>query len=157
VGQLAAKFGLSRRMMYRWRDIPEHKARRKPLWEAAIRLAGGAHAELGLEALVALQSKESLSPAEVTLASALAKHRQWLAGKLDPEGYGDRGVELNFSFGELHLRAIQRPRPTVEGVPVAEGLSGGSGEEDDAQASERQLPPPSAPIVDDDELWEMMT
>jgi transposase-like protein len=121
VGQVARKLGISRRYLYYWRDEKGERERRAPLWAEAILLAGGAHAERGLEGLEALERVKDLTAPQVSLASALARHRSWLAGKLDPEGFGDRN-EISFSFGDLHLQVIQQGRAAREALPAPEEI-----------------------------------
>lgn len=171
VGDVAEELGISRRYMYRWRDRKGCKERRKPLWEEAIRMSGAAQAERGLRELEGLDKDEDGGrripmSAEVQLAGSRAKYRQWLAGKYDPEGFGDRGIELSFSLGELHLQALQRPRelPVVEAELIEDDeveVDGDPVEDtgDVAQASERTALPTSASpepeATDDDELAEL--
>ncbi len=125
--QISGDFGLSVRMLYRWRDLPEHRERRQANWAKAMRHGGEAHVERGLEELENVgKDSEGRSrvpqAAEVALAREKAGYRKWLGGKRDPQ-YADKGIELNFSVGQLHLEALQHTRAQVEEIEEAEVLS----------------------------------
>jgi hypothetical protein len=156
VGKVAEQLGISRRYLYFWRDQRGHKERRKPLWEEAIRMAGEAHAEGVFDDLDNVP--DHASSAQVSLASAKAKHRTWLAGKLDRERFGERGMELSFSIGELHLRALQSSK--VEHIEEADVEILDDGDTDvEALEGDAQAPEPLAlPVAPDstDELADLL-
>lgn len=107
---ISEDFDISRRMLYRWRDIPEYRIKRKELWADARRDSAGAHVEKGLADLDSLtEGTKQPTSAEVSARTSQANYRKWFAGTLNPE-YADKGIELNFSVGELHLRALQHTR-----------------------------------------------
>lgn len=171
VGQVAEDLGISRRYLYRWRDRIAHKERRRALWKEAMQMSGAAQAERGLQELETVDRDESGAhripmSAEVQLAGSRAKYRQWLAGKLDPETYGDKGLEMSFSFGDLHLQALQRPRELPAAVVEGEWEEEGDSTDDVdgvAQAPEPSALPASpdpeprveAPETSDDELADL--
>jgi hypothetical protein len=120
VRSIAEGLGVSRRYLYMWRDRPGHKERLKPMWEAAVRLS----AEADLENSIAdfdrldrvIQVDEDTgedvhrvpATSEVQLVTGRAKFRQWLAGRKDPERFGeDKGVNVNLNIGDLHVEAVE--------------------------------------------------
>ncbi|MGE0278333.1 MAG: hypothetical protein AB7R40_23300 [Nitrospiraceae bacterium] len=133
VGKIAAEFNVSRRMIYRWRDLKgfEHRA---ALWAEALKLSGEAHAEKGLEALEAPMQ----APSDVQLAGHKSKYRQWLAGHRDREAFGDKGIELNFSIGQIHLAAVQESKNLL---PVQEAEVLAIEDEQEAGSVEALAPP----------------
>lgn len=120
VRSIAEELGVSRRYLYQWRDRQGHKERLKPMWEAAVRMS----AEADLEASVAdfdrldrviytgedgQEERRIPQSSEVQLATGRAKFRQWLAGRKDPERYGEEkaGVNVNLNIGDLHVAAVE--------------------------------------------------
>jgi len=111
IGKIAQSFGVSRRLLYRWRD-ERHAPHRPAMWADALKLSGEAHAEAGLDDL---DKPGVLLGTEVQMITQRSKYRQWLAGKRDPQ-FAEKGIELNFNVGELHLRAVENAKQlgTVE-------------------------------------------
>lgn len=109
LGTIAAELGVSRPYMYVWRDHKEHRERRREKWELAMKLSASTHAELAGEVLEKLAAKGVITNADVNLAKARSEYRRWLAGKRDPEAFGDKQeqVQVNVSIGQLHLDALR--------------------------------------------------
>lgn len=131
IKEIAARFGVSRPFFYRWRDVPAHRKRRRAKWAEAMRISAEAHAEDGFEELDELTKgrngeRRIPAPGEVQAVTGKSKYRQWLAAKRDPERFGDKGLELNFSIGALHLEALKASRP---GALPAAGEDDGGGED----------------------------
>ena len=137
VGKIAAQCGVSRRMIYRWRDLREFPDR-PTLWAEALRFSGEAHAEMGLDDLT---DADGLVPAEIQRAAHISKYRQWLAGKRDPH-FADKGIELNFNVGELHLQAVADAKAMMA-KPVATPLI----EDAEVLAIEAGDPAPAGAVV----------
>jgi hypothetical protein len=137
VRSIAEELGVSRRYLYMWRDRQGHRERLKPMWEAAVRLS----AEADLEASIAdfdrldrviytgedgQEERRVPQASEVQLATGRAKFRQWLAGRKDPEKYGEEkgGVNVNLNIGDLHVQAVEsvkqahRLEARTEAMPV---------------------------------------
>ena len=66
-------------------------------------------------------------PAAVQRANSLANYRRWYAGRLDPEGFGDKQAPLiSISLGDMHLRALEAVKKLPPAVPVSPLPSGES-------------------------------
>ena len=136
---VAAELGTSRATLRKWRDDLDFPDRAKG-WADAMKLAGEAHAEMGLEDLEALG--DDPSSGQVQKADKTSKYRQWLAGKRDP-AFADKGIELNFNVAELHLQAVADAKALLAGrVIEAEVLAIEEGEPAETGSVE-----PSAALV----------
>lgn len=92
---------------YAWLDAEEGRRER---FDRARRSAADAMAEDSVRLLDDAREEGVRSTAEATLARAQSSSRQWFAGKLNRERYGEgkqAGVEVNLSLGELHLEALK--------------------------------------------------
>jgi transposase-like protein len=140
VGRVAESFGVSRRMLYTWRDMHGHEKRRRQKWDAALRASAEAHAEDGLEDLEKLTAEGNVpTSAEVQAATGRAKYRQWLASKRNPEQFGDRAMELNINFGQLHLDAVQQSKQLAPPVVEAEVLAIEGGDDNNGPTPRRRV------------------
>ena len=132
VGKVATELGVSRRYLYMWRDRPGHKETLKPMWEAAIKLSAEADLENSTADFDRLDREICVNPetgemgtrvpatAEVQLVTGRAKFRQWLAGRKDPEKYGDKqaGVNVNLNLGDMHVAAVEAVKARHRLAPV---------------------------------------
>lgn len=132
IGQIAESFGVSRRTLYTWRDIPAHKDFRRKLWAEAMRCSAEAEVEksiadfdrldrvIGTDPVSGEELRRVPTSAEVQLATGRAKWRQWYAGVKDPERYGrkDEGVQVNVNLGSLHVEALKQVKER-EALPPA--------------------------------------
>lgn len=103
---------------YAWLDAEEGRRER---FDRARRIAADAMAEDSVRLLDDAREEGVQSTAEATLARAQSSSRQWFAGKLNRERYGEgkqAGVEVNVNLQELHLEALkehgQMPRRDPE-------------------------------------------
>lgn len=136
---IADELGCSRPYLYNWRDMRDHKERRKPLWDAAVKARAEAKAEEGEGILDKMAlSNDLLTPADVQLARARAEYKWRMAERLDRENYGNAAaaINLNLTVGSLHLDALRQVcAPVIAGVlaagsEVVEGSLVEEGEED---------------------------
>ena len=132
VSQIAAKLQVSRALLSDWRDLDED---RKAGWHLAMKASAEAHAERGLDELESLERKDVTS-AEVQLGDKKSKYRQWLAGKRDPATFAEKGLELNFSVGEIHLNAVASGKDALAALLRSEPAPGliESGSESDGSS-----------------------
>lgn len=135
IGRVAEHWGVSRRMLYMWRDkMDRERGGVKDMWAEAVRLSAEADVERSLEdfdrldRVVEVRTDEEgnvrvvnriPTAAEVSLVTGRAKFNQWLAARKDPDRFGDKAqVDINHNLGDLHLEALkqmkQLRRPTVE-------------------------------------------
>ncbi len=138
IAEVAKDLGCSRRYMYYWRDVIEHRERRREKWAEAMRISADVEVEKAAEDFERLDRVIGLDPdtgepmrripnaAEITLVTGRAKFRQWRAAKKDPDKYGDQTnqVNINVNMGEQHLGTLKdakriRPRDPSE-LPVVE-------------------------------------
>jgi hypothetical protein len=64
--------------------------------------------KLAEEALEIADQSDETSNSGVNKARLQVDTRKWLAGKLDPEAYGDTAkTQVNISMGDLHLQALK--------------------------------------------------
>lgn len=129
IADIANSLGVSRPMLYTWRNMEPHRKRRQEKWHEAMRLSAEAKAEEGEDILDAVAGKVGLTQADVSAAVARAKYKQWLAERRDPDTFGGKQdqVQVNVSIGALHLDALRRrgvtrelPMPTLEAEVVGE-------------------------------------
>lgn len=137
IGKVAEHWGVSRRMLYMWRDrMDRERGGVKDMWAEAVRLSAEADVERSLEdferldRVVEVRTDEEgnarvvnriPTAAEVSLVTGRAKFNQWLAARKDPDRYGDKSkLDVDVNLGDLHLQALkqmkQLQRPTVEAV-----------------------------------------
>jgi len=103
--EIARSFGVSRALLYDWRDRGGDD--RKKGWSTAMRARAAAQAEEAGEILDNLVGSE-ISNADVKLATERANYRKWLASKLDPETFGEQqGVQVQLNISQLHLQALK--------------------------------------------------
>lgn len=106
VGQIARRYGVSRRSVFNWLDAGGEE--RKQRWEAAKKDAAEAYVEKAEEVLEDMGSTET--PQHMARAKELANHYRWKAAKLDRSTYGDdkASLNLNLNLGNLHLDALRQ-------------------------------------------------
>ena len=98
----------SRPQLYRWRDLPQHRAQRRERWSAARVMSADALLEDGGAILDDLATSDYLTSPEVSLASSRANYRKEMA-KLANPAYGDKQVDGGvINIGELHISALRR-------------------------------------------------
>lgn len=131
IGDIAEELGISRRMLYTWRDRRERRDRLRPLWSEAVRMSAEADVETAMAHFDRLDAVVGLDPvtgeplrrvpasSEVQLASSRAKYLQWLAARKDPDTYGtqEAQVAVNLNLGSLHLDALSQVK-TREALPA---------------------------------------
>lgn len=96
--------GISRPLMYRWRDRSEE---RKAGWAKAMREGAHALAEDAGDVLEDLP--EDPTSAQVAKAKGISEHKKWLAGLRDRDSYGAGPSTVVGVVGlpELHLNALR--------------------------------------------------
>lgn len=107
---IANDLGCSRPFLYVWRKRKGHRDRRIEKWQDAMRVRALSKAEEGENILDAMaEDGTELTSAKVGLARERANYKKWLAGKLDPEQFGDQhsGVQVALNVGSLHLNALK--------------------------------------------------
>lgn len=103
--KLAARLGVSRQMLYKWSKMTE--GRREKYLEARTTCAG-VYADESKDLLDDLADDPDVTSAQVSLARARSHSRQWTAGKLNPEKYGDKQViDITVNAENLHLDAVR--------------------------------------------------
>lgn len=136
IGDIAEQFGVSRRLLYQWRDRAHRKDRIRPLWEEAVAMSAEADVEtamahfdrldeiVGHDPVSGQELRRVPASSEVQLASSRAKYLQWLASRKDPDRYGaqDAAVAVNVNLGSLHLDALAavKSREALPAAPVEE-------------------------------------
>lgn len=124
--RIAEPFGVSRPMLYQWRDLQPHREERRARWEAAMKASAEAKLEEGEEILD--ECSGSTSP-EVQLANSRANYKMKIAEMRDPDRFGKKAgeVNVNLNIGQLHLDALRQlghmdKRPQLEAGPVVEAV-----------------------------------
>lgn len=110
MAEIAEDLGCSRSFLYTWRKRKGHRERRLEKWKDAMRVRALAKAEEGENILDAMsENGEEITTAKVGLARERANYKKWLAGKLDPEQFGDHDqkVSVALNVGSLHLEALR--------------------------------------------------
>lgn len=123
VAQVAGELGVSRRYLYYWRDMKDHKERRSHLWREAIKISAEVDVDLieqefdRLDRVIAVDGdgnevRRIPHSSEVALATGRAKYRRWRASIKDPEKYASKGNQVNVqvNVGEQHIEALQRAK-----------------------------------------------
>jgi hypothetical protein len=102
IGRLAEFIECSRPMLSFWINHTEER-------RVAVLNARKLKAEkLAEEALEIADEVDESSNSGVNKARLQVDTRKWLAGKLDPENYGDTAkTQVNISMGDLHLQALK--------------------------------------------------
>ena len=102
IGRLAEFIECSRPMLSFWINHTEER-------RVAVLNARKLKAEkLAEEALEIADEVDESSNSGVNKARLQVDTRKWLAGKLDPEAYGDTAkTQVNISMGDLHLKALK--------------------------------------------------
>lgn len=112
IGEIMRELGFSRTYFYAWmkEGSEEQRAARAEAYHQAKILSAEAHVEQAGEILDDLAEQGGVTPAEVQIAIARSKFRQWLAGKRDGQ-YSDQkgaGMSLTINVGQLHLDALRQ-------------------------------------------------
>jgi transposase-like protein len=119
IGKIAKSFGVSRALLYKWRDRDAERIRG---WEQAVKGSADARVEQASEIL---DECEPENPSVVALARARSDDRKWLASKLNREKYGEAsGPAVTINVGSLHLDALRQMgalRPMVEVPQLTSG------------------------------------
>jgi hypothetical protein len=114
--------GISRPLLYQWRDMQGEDSERRRGWAAAMKDAAHAHAEKAGEVWDTLP--EDPTTGQVQRARGQSEYRRWLAGHRNREDYGEgvkAGVVVN--IGSLHLDALRQAGHIArEEIPHAEVL-----------------------------------
>jgi hypothetical protein len=123
IKDVAESFDCSVRLIYTIKSLERWNGLYDDMWEQAMRIRAEAILEeserdfdrldrvIDTDAITGEEIRRVPMQAEVSLAQGRAKFRQWLAGKLDKERYGDKaGVEVNvqMSMGDLHVQALKQ-------------------------------------------------
>jgi lipopolysaccharide biosynthesis regulator YciM len=114
IGRLAEFIECSRPMLSFWINQTEE---RKNAVLAARKLKAEKLAE---DAMDIADFADGSSSAAVNKARLQVDTRKWMASKLDPEGYGDKSMEVNISVGDLHLQALKHMGKAIEATEVIE-------------------------------------
>lgn len=121
-------YDVSRPQIQRWGKMDD---RYPKVLEARRRSAMNLAEDGGdiLDDLATEARKRLVGPGEVSLAKERANHRRYMAGKFDPETFGEKsGVEVNFNLGDLHLQAL------TDASKRAKALTAPPGEEEILEA-----------------------
>lgn len=131
----------SRQVFYRWlkrgpRNELTGKTEKRMRWEKATQRSADSLVDDAQDLL------DHATVADVSLKREQAKQRQWLAGKRNPDRYGDQKQAIQINVGDLHLSALrQRSLEQLEvtqpkALPAAEDADYETiEEEDDAEES----------------------
>lgn len=114
IGRLAEFIECSRPMLSFWINQTEE---RKNAVLSAKKLKAEKLAE---DALDIADDADGTSSSAVNKARLQVDTRKWMASKLDPEGYGDKSMEVNISVGDLHLQALKHMGKAIEAQEVIE-------------------------------------
>ena len=108
IGRLAEFIECSRPMLSFWINHTEER-------RTAVINARKLKAEkLAEEALDIADQVDETSNSGVNKARLQVDTRKWLAGKLDPESYGDTSkTQVNINMGDLHLQALKHLKAEV--------------------------------------------
>ena len=108
IGRLAEFIECSRPMLSFWINQTEER-------RTAVINARKLKAEkLAEEALDIADQVDESSNSGVNKARLQVDTRKWLAGKLDPEAYGDTSkTQVNINMGDLHLQALKHLKAEV--------------------------------------------
>ena len=131
VGDVADYLDCSKRFIYTLKLHPKHEGRWERMWDEAMRIRAETELERAMADFDRLDRVIDTDEAgeavhrvplqsEVSLVQGRAKFRMWLAGRLDPERYGEKkqGVEVNLNIGDLHLSAVKAVKAR-EALPPA--------------------------------------
>ena len=114
IGRLAEFIECSRPMLSFWIN---HTEERKNAVLSARKLKAEKLAE---DALDIADEADGSSSSAVNKARLQVDTRKWMAAKLDPEGFGDKSMEVNISVGDLHLQALKHMGKAIENQEVIE-------------------------------------
>lgn len=108
IGRLAEFIECSRPMLSFWINQTEER-------RTAVLGARKLKAEkLAEEALEIADQVDETSNSGVNKARLQVDTRKWMAGKLDPENYGDTSkTQVNINMGDLHLQALKHLKAEV--------------------------------------------
>jgi hypothetical protein len=108
IGRLAEFIECSRPMLSFWINQTEER-------RTAVLGARKLKAEkLAEEALEIADQVDETSNSGVNKARLQVDTRKWMAGKLDPENYGDTAkTQVNVNLGDLHLQALKHLKAEV--------------------------------------------
>lgn len=108
IGRLAEFIECSRPMLSFWINQTEER-------RTAVINARKLKAEkLAEEALEIADQVDETSNSGVNKARLQVDTRKWMAGKLDPENYGDTAkTQVNVNLGDLHLQALKHLKAEV--------------------------------------------
>lgn len=108
IGRLAEFIECSRPMLSFWIN---HTEERK---EAVLRARKLKAEKLAEDALEIADEADGSSNSAVGKARLQVETRKWMAGKLDPDNFGEKqGPQVNISIGDLHLQALKHVQAEV--------------------------------------------
>lgn len=112
-------YDVSRPQIQRWGKMDD---RYPKVLEARRRSAMNMAEDGGdiLDDLATAATQRLVGPGEVSLAKERANHRKYMAGKFDPETFGEKaGVEVNFNLGDLHLQSVTEYSKRAKAISAA--------------------------------------
>lgn len=119
LGDIAAKYGVSRRTLSRWMSDESRSAK----CMEARRLAADAVAERMNDRAIAVLERavQGVTNGDEVAATRLAmKADEWWAGMLDRDRYAPRGggAQVSVNIGALHLDSLRQAPPIASERPV---------------------------------------
>lgn len=119
----------SRQLFYHWLDSgPKHevtgKTEKRARWKKATQRSADSLVDDAQDLL------DHATVADVGLKREQAKQRQWLAGKRNPDRYGDQKQAIQINVGDLHLSALRQR--SLEQLEVKQEKALPAPDEDDA-------------------------
>ncbi len=121
IRDLADEYGVSKSVLHRFVSMHENAEQ----WEAAKKAAAALYAEECLEIadessrdlVVDGNGNERVNHEVVNRSKLRVETRKWIAGKLDPAGYGEQKGGVTVNIASVHLDVLRALRPAVvEGV-----------------------------------------
>jgi transposase-like protein len=107
VRKVAARFGVSKHLMYEWLRM-DPSGRREELFQAARKASAEAHADRAGEVLEEVDPHLATSPM-VQLANSRSNYHRWMAEVRDRDTFGNKpAAVVNVSLGALHLDALRQ-------------------------------------------------
>ena len=110
---IARELGVRLAYLSTWCNREERRAE----YKQARKLGAASLAADGLEIV------DEATPVTAQVAGMRSRYRQWLAERMDPDTYGDKGgAAVQVNVNGLHLEALQKAAPrNVEGERVDAG------------------------------------
>ena len=105
-GRLIPKTTFSRQLFYGWLKRGPKDEQGQPLRYQRNESLRGAKADSLTDQAQELLDGATL--ADIPVKREQAKFRQWLAGKANPERYGEKQMSVQINMGNLHLDALRQ-------------------------------------------------